>query len=50
VGAIRFKVERTFGGIKRWFSGGTARYKGMEKCIPKTLWKLCVTIYIEALG
>lgn len=30
-GKIRYKVERTFGGIKRWFSGGTARYKGIEK-------------------
>lgn len=27
----RFKVERTFGGIKRWFSDGVARYKGIEK-------------------
>jgi IS5 family transposase len=31
VGKTRFKVERTFGGIKRWFSGGTARYRGLEK-------------------
>ncbi len=31
VGKTRFKVERTFGGIKRWFNGGTARYKGIEK-------------------
>lgn len=30
-GKIRFKVERTFGCIKRWFSGGTARYKGIAK-------------------
>jgi IS5 family transposase len=27
----RFKVERTFGGIKRWFNGGLARYRGMAK-------------------
>ena len=31
VGKTRFKVERTFGGIKRWFSGGVARYRGIEK-------------------
>jgi IS5 family transposase len=31
VGQTRFKVERTFGGIKRWFMGGVARYKGIEK-------------------
>lgn len=31
IGQTRFKVERTFGGIKRWFDGGTARYRGIEK-------------------
>ena len=31
VGKTRFKVERTFGGIKRWFQGGTAKYKGIAK-------------------
>lgn len=27
----RFKVERTFGSIKRWFQSGCARYKGISK-------------------
>lgn len=31
VGKVRFKVERTFGSIKRWFHSPTARYRGMEK-------------------
>ena len=31
IGKTRFKIERTFGGIKLWFSGGTARYKGITK-------------------
>ena len=31
IGKTRFKVERTFGGIKRWFSGGVARYRGISK-------------------
>lgn len=31
IGKTRFKVERTFGGIKRWFNGGLARYRGIEK-------------------
>lgn len=31
VGKTRFRIERTFGSIKRWFGGGTARYRGMEK-------------------
>lgn len=30
-GQIRYKVERTFGSIKRWFHGATARYKGVDK-------------------
>lgn len=31
IGQTRYKVERTFGSIKRWFSGATARYRGLEK-------------------
>lgn len=27
----RWVVERTFGGMSRWFGAGTARYKGLEK-------------------
>jgi transposase, IS5 family len=30
-GKVRYKVERTFGSIKRWFNGATARYKGLAK-------------------
>ena len=30
-GKIRYKVERTFGSIKRWFNGAVARYRGIEK-------------------
>lgn len=28
---LRYKIERTFGSIKRWFNGGRARYKGNIK-------------------
>lgn len=31
VGQTRFKVERTFGGIARWFKTGIARYVGKDK-------------------
>ena len=31
VSKTRFKVERTFGSIKRWFNTGTARYIGLDK-------------------
>lgn len=46
VGKTRFKVERTFGGIKRWFNGGTARYKGIVKMHTQNLMEaLCYNLY-----
>ena len=30
-GKVRYKADRTFGSIRRWFNGGTARYKGIAK-------------------
>ena len=31
ISSSRWVVERTFGSIRRWFSAGTARYRGMAK-------------------
>ena len=31
VSKYRYVIERTFGSIRRWFSGGTARYVGLAK-------------------
>jgi len=31
IGKTRFKVERTFGSIKRWFNSTCCRYIGLEK-------------------
>lgn len=31
IGQTRYKVEQTFGGIKRWFHSGSARYHGEDK-------------------
>ena len=46
IGKIRFKVERTFGGIKRWFNGGLARYRGMEKMHTQNLMEaMCYNLY-----
>ena len=42
IGKTRFKVERTFGGIKRWFNGATARYRGIDKMHSQNL--------MEAIG
>ena len=46
IGKTRFKVERTFGGIKRWFNGGLARYRGMEKMHTQNLMEaMCYNLY-----
>ena len=46
IGKTRFKVERTFGGIKRWFSGGVARYRGIEKMHTQNLLEaVCYNLY-----
>ena len=46
IGKTRFKVERTFGGIKRWFDGGTARYRGMKKMHTQNLMEaMCYNLY-----
>lgn len=31
ISKTRWVVERTFGSIKKWFGGGVARYKELEK-------------------
>lgn len=46
VGRTRFKVERTFGGIKRWFNGGVARYRGIEKMHTQNILEaMCYNLY-----
>jgi IS5 family transposase len=46
IGKTRFKVERTFGSIKRWFSGGTARYRGIQKMHTQNLMEaMCYNLY-----
>lgn len=46
VGKTRFKVERTFGGIKRWFNGGIARYRGIKKMHTQNLMEaMCYNLY-----
>jgi IS5 family transposase len=31
ISKARFKLDGTFGGMKRWFSSGTAQYRGLAK-------------------
>lgn len=46
IGKTRFKVERTFGGIKRWFNGGVARYRGIAKMHTQNLMEaMCYNLY-----
>ena len=43
----RFKIARTYEGIKGWFKGSIARYSGWKKCIPKIWWRQCAIMYTE---
>ena len=46
IGQTQFKVEHTFSGIKRWFNGGVARYRGIEKMHTQNLLEaLCYNLY-----
>jgi IS5 family transposase len=46
IGKTRFKVEPTFEGIKRWFSGGAARYKDINKMHTQNLIEaMCYNLY-----
>lgn len=46
IGKTRFKVERTFGGIKKWFNGGQARYRGLKKMHTQNIMEaLCYNLY-----
>ena len=31
ISKTRYKIERTFGGMKRWFNSGSAKYRGLAK-------------------
>ena len=46
ISETRFKVKRRFGNINRWFSGGRARYRGLEKTHTQNLMKaICHNLY-----
>ena len=46
ISKTRFKVERSFGSINRWFDGGIARYKGQEKMHTQNLMEaMCYNLY-----
>ena len=31
ISRVRYRVERTFGSMRRWFGAGVARYEGLQK-------------------
>jgi len=46
ISKTRYKVERTFGSIKRWFVGGLARYRGIKKMHAQNLMEaMCYNLY-----
>ncbi|OFX81538.1 MAG: hypothetical protein A2X12_06175 [Bacteroidetes bacterium GWE2_29_8] len=45
ISKTRYIVERTFGSIRRWFSGGTARYIGLAKMHTRHLMEAIAILY-----
>jgi len=46
ISQVRYKIERTFGSIKRWFNGGYARYRGIAKMHTQNLLEsMCYNLY-----
>lgn len=46
ISAVRFAIERTFGGIKAWFKGVRARYLGLAKMHAQhVLQAICYNLY-----
>ncbi len=46
IGKTRYKIERVFGSIKRWFNGGIARYRGLAKMHTQNLMEaMCYNLY-----
>jgi len=39
---VRFKAERTFGSIKRWFNSHAARYRGIDKMHTQNMMEVMV--------
>lgn len=50
IGKTRFKVERTFGSIKRWFNSTHARYKGIAKMHTQNLMEAIAYNLYQSLG
>ena len=50
ISKIRYKVERTFGSMHRWFGAGIARYVELSKHMRSILWNPLPTTYIEHQG
>ena len=50
IGRTRYKVERTFGSIRRWFRGAVARHSEIEKMHTQNLMEaMCYNLY-RSLG
>ncbi len=47
IGQTSYKVERTFGSIRRWFGGAVARYSGTEKVHTKNLMEAMSCTFIS---
>ena len=46
IGTYRFKIEFILGGVKRWFNGAIARYRGITRMQPQNLMEaICYNLY-----
>lgn len=49
ISKIRYRVERTFGSIHRWFSGRVAKYVGLGQSQPFALTRLYCCVFDDKL-
>ena len=50
ISKTRYKVERTFGSMHRWFGAGIARYVGLSKTHAQHIMESIAYTYTEHLG
>ena len=50
ISQTRYKVERTFGSMKRWFKAGYTRYVGLEKTHSQhNILAICYNLYRQPI-
>ena len=50
ISKMRCLIERTFGSIRRWFSGGRCRYRGLERTHTQNILEAMAYNYLGSYG